>query len=281
MNTLKGRNAILTGANGGLGGYLAEALAHAGVHLFHVGFVNPGLEALSARSVSLGVRSGFLSADLRHPAERARVVEAARRELGPVDILINNAGVEYSSPYDELTADQLDEVLDVNLRAPMLLTRLVLPEMLRRRSGHIVNISSLAGRSGPAFQEPYAASKAGLTAFTFSLRATCRGTGVSASVVTPGFVETGIYTRLKEKTGISAPPLLAPVRPERVAAAVLRALRTDAPEIVVSRYPVRPVLAVLDLWPRLGLWLIAKLGANEFFRRVVDAEHRIKNATRP
>ena len=274
MKDLRGKTAILTGANGGLGVFIADALAQAGVNLFLVGFINPGLEEVAARAASHGVRTGFLAADLREPVERERVVASARKQLGPVDLLINNAGVEYSTPFDELAETQLEEVIAVNLRAPLLLTRLVLPEMLRRRSGHIVNMSSLAGKSGPAFQEPYAASKAGLTAFTFSLRATCQGTGVSASVITPGFVEAGIYARLKARTGCSAPALLGAVRPERVAAAVLRGIRRDRPEIVISRYPVRPVLMLLALSPTLGLWLVTKLGAHAFFRRVVAAEKR-------
>jgi short-subunit dehydrogenase len=158
----------------------------------------------------------------------------------------------------------------------MLLTHALLPEMLRRRSGHIVNISSLAGKSGPAFQEPYAASKAALTAFTFSLRASYRGTGVTASVITPGFINTGIYARLRARTHCTAPPLLSAVPPERVARALLRAVRRDLPEVLVSRYPVQPILLVLAGLPRVGLWLIAQLGAHDFFRRVVEAEKRLR-----
>ncbi len=274
MKILRGKTAILTGANGGLGTFIADALARAGVNLFLVGFTNPGLPELTMSAGAHGVRCSFMVADLRVAAERERVIAAARSELGPVDLLVNNAGVEYSKPFDELSEAHLDEVLEVNLRAPMLLTRLLLPEMLQRRSGHIVNLSSLAGKSGPAFQEPYAASKAGLTAFTFSLRATYQGTGVSASAITPGFVEAGIYARLKARTGCAAPTLLAAVPPERVATAVLRAIQKDRPEIVISRYPVRPVLMLLALSPTVGLWLVAKLGTHDFFRRVVAAEKK-------
>jgi NAD(P)-dependent dehydrogenase (short-subunit alcohol dehydrogenase family) len=281
MNVLRGRNALLTGANGGLGAFIADALSAAGVNVFLVDVNDAGLASRTAEAVARGVRAGFLAADLRDPLAREQAVAAARRNLGPVDLLINNAGVEYSARYDELSPDQIEEVIAVNLRAPMLLARLVLPEMRRRGTGHIVNLSSLAGESGPAFQESYAATKAGLTAFTFSLRATFRGTGVSASVVTPGFVDTGIYARLKSRTGVAAPPLLAPVPPARVAAAVLRAIREDRPEIIVSRYPVRPVMMALALWPRLGLWLITRLGTHDFFRRVVDAEQRLGPGTPP
>jgi short-subunit dehydrogenase len=166
-------------------------------------------------------------------------------------------------------------MLGVNLEAPMILSRLVLPEMLSRGQGHIVNMSSLAGKSGPAFQEPYAATKAALVGFTTSFRATYRGTGVSASVIVPSFVEaTGIYARLKAKSGCSAPALLTGCSAEQVARAVLRAIRDDVPEIIVNRYPIRPVLALAALSPAIGDWIVARLGVHDFFRRVIEAEKR-------
>lgn len=251
---------------------MASALAAAGVDLLLVAYPGVGLKEVSDAVDGLGVRSRVLVADLRERAERLRVQAVALEEFGRVDLLINNAGVEFSKPYHELSADQVLDVLKVNLGAPMLLTHDVLPGMLERRCGHIVSLSSLAGKSGPAYQEPYAATKAALSAFTLSLRSTYRGTGVSASSVCPGFVEAGIYTRLKQQTGRSAPPLLGAIRPERVAEAVLRAIRHDVPEIILNRYPVRPLLALAALSPRLGLWITRKLGVNDFFQSVVSAQ---------
>jgi len=253
---------------------MARALAAEGVDLLLVAYPGVGLDEVCSAVKDHGNRAHVLAADLREPAERRRVVEHAVRELGAVDVLVNNAGVEYSSPYHELTEERIKEVLSVNLEAPMMLTHLVLPGMLKRGLGHIVNISSLAGKSGPGYQEPYAASKAALTAFTFSLRGTYQGTGVSASVVCPGFVEAGIYARLKAKTGCSAPALLAGCAPERVARAVLRAIRRDLPEILVNRYPVRVVLVLAALSPSFGAWITARLGVHAFFRRVVEAQKR-------
>ncbi len=156
----------------------------------------------------------------------------------------------------------------------MILSRLVLPEMLERKRGHIVNISSLAGKSGPAYQEPYAATKAALVAFTSSLRATYRNTGVSASVIIPGFVEAGIYANLKAKAGCSAPALMGTSKPETVARAVIRAIERDRPEIIVNPLPIRPLLAFIALFPRAGEWMSNRTGANEFFRKVVEAQKR-------
>lgn len=278
MESLKGRKAILTGASGGIGVPVAEALAKAGMDLLLVAHPGAGLPEVAAGLDGYGIRSSVLVADLRDPSQYGVVVERAMAEFGRVDVLVNNAGVEFSLPYEQLTEAQIRQVIAVNLEAPMMLSRLVLPGMLARRTGHIVNLSSLAGKSGPAFQEPYAATKAGLTGFTFSLRASCRGTGVSASVVCPGFVEAGIYSRLKERSGAAAPALLAGCPPQKVARAVLRAVRNDVAEILVNRYPLRPALALATLSPAFGAWLTRWLGVNDFFRRVVEANTRSGNS---
>ena len=275
ITTTTGRTAILTGANGGLGLPLTSALAGAGMDLLLVAYPGVGLEDACAAARSKGVRATPLVADLREDAGRRLTLETAAERLGQVDVLINNAGVEYSAPYHELSPEQIREVMAVNLEAPMMLTRGILPGMLARKRGHIVNISSLAGKAGPACQEPYAASKAGLCAFTFSLRNTYRGTGVSASVVTPGFVDAGIYARMQRRTGRSAPMLLAACSPERVAAAVLRALSRDRAEIIVNRYPMRPLLALMALWSGLAERVPEWTGANGLFRAAALAEKAV------
>ncbi len=266
IKSLSGCTAILTGASGGLGSHLVRTLAAEKMNLLLVAY--PGIELPKVQAVAAlqPVRSEILCADLRLAAERERVIATALDTFGRVDLLVNNAGVEYSAAMHDLSIEQIEEVLAVNLRAPMLLTRLLLPHLLKQGAGHIVNIASLAGKAGPGFQEPYAASKGGLIAFTQSLRASYRGTGVSASVITPGFVETGIYTRLKETTGRAAPALLGACPPERVCKAMLRAIRNDMPEILVSRYPVRPVLATSALFPRFGEWFNDAVGLTKFFR---------------
>ncbi len=276
MKNLKGLKVVLTGASGGIGVFLARALAREGMDLLLVAYPGSGLPELSDAASGLGVQSRVICADLREPAERERIIERAVAEFGRVDILINNAGVEYSSFYHELSIERIREVLAVNLEAPMMLTHLVLPGMLARRRGHIVNMSSLAGKSGPAYQESYAATKAALTAFTFSLRASYEGTGVSASVICPGFVEAGIYARLKARTGCAAPALLTGCPPEAVARAMLRAIRRDRAEIIVNRFPIRPVLGLAAACPALGAWITKRIGVHDFFRRVIAAQARGK-----
>ena len=223
MNIQVGQTVLITGASGGLGWHISHAFARAGGKLALVAFPGDDLIELRDQIRSSGGQAVSFARDLRNSHEREDVISQVRKEFGAIDILVNNAGIEFTSPYHELTEQNILDVLRVNLEATMIMTWLVLPEMLRRGKGHIVNISSLAGRANPALQEPYAASKAGLIAFTNSLRASYRSEGVSASVVVPGFVETGIYARLKQRSGLAAPKLLGTSSPEKVVAAVLRA----------------------------------------------------------
>lgn len=262
---------LLTGANGGLGEPIARALAARKVKLALVAYPGAGLGRVKEEVEALGARAITVQFDLRSLTDLPELVAIVTRDLGPVDVLINNAGVEYTSTYHELGEAAIRDTLAVNLEAPMLLTWHLLPGMLARNRGHVVNISSLAGMAKPAFQEPYSASKAGLLGFTGSLRATYRGTGVSASAIIPGFVEAGIYSRLKESAGEAAPPLLGACPPERVARAVLRSIDRDLGEVYVAKYPVRPLLMMSVLSPVLGAWITSVTGANGFFRKAVES----------
>lgn len=272
MQIQSGQTVLLTGASGGLGIFMARAFAKMGASLALTAFPGAALDEVRAESEKLGVKAKVYALDLREPEQRSQLIADVRKEFGTIDILLNNAGVEFTAAYHDLTVENICETIAVNLEAPMVLSRLVLPEMLSRKCGHIVSISSLAGKSGPAYQEPYAATKAGLIGFTSSLRATYRGTGVSASAIVPGFVEAGIYAQLKQRSGMAAPALLGTSPPEKVARAVIKAIENDLPEIIINPLPVRPLLAFTALFPKVGEWVSNKTGANEFFRKVVEKQ---------
>ena len=274
MKIQKGDTVLLTGASGGLGRFIAHALVDYGVQQVLVSHPGANLEELRKEIENRGGKVIVLVSDLRDPAQRQQLFLDTRKQMGPVDILINNAGVEFTTEYHELSEENIYDTLRVNLEAPMILSRLVLSEMLERKRGYIVNMSSLAGTYGPALQEPYAATKAGLIKFTESLRATYRGSGVSASVIVPGFVEAGIYAKLKAKSGCSAPALLGTSPPEAIPRALIRAIENDMPEIIVNPLPVRPLLALIALFPSLGEWIAEKLGSNHFFRQVAEAQNQ-------
>jgi short-subunit dehydrogenase len=157
-------------------------------------------------------------------------------------------------------------VIGTNLVAPMRLTRKALPGMIARGRGHVVNVASLAGLSVTAFNEIYSASKFGLVGFTRALRASLQqdGSPVSASAVCPGFVVgEGMFADQQRDAGVQPPRLIGFTTPEKVADAVVRAVERDLPEVVVNPGPMRPLLALGLLFPRLSEWLAPRIGAND------------------
>lgn len=275
MRTLAGRVALVTGASRGLGRYIARELADAGMHLGLAARSAGALEELAASMRSDGGRVVVLPTDLESDREIEALAEDAERELGAIDVLVNNAGITRMSHFHRLEDRELRREIRVNLIAPMLLTRRSLPGMLRRERGHVVNIASVAGKGGPPFDAGYGASKAGLISFTESLRQEYHGSGVSASVICPGYVEdAGMYHEMREAHGARARRLLGTSSPEAVAAAVVRAVRKDVPEIIVNRLPVRPLSTLAEASPRIGERLIRLVGAYEPFRRAAESGAR-------
>ena len=264
MDELRGAVALLTGASRGIGPVVAEALAREGTHLALVARDGPALEALASRLRARGARAVALPADLGVAGARAAVVARAEEALGPIALLVNGAAIESGGPFGGLDLATVAATVEVNLVAPMHLTALVLPGMLRRGRGHVVNVASLGGKEGVPFEAVYCGTKAGLVEWTAALRCELRGSGVSLSAICPGFVTgEGMFAR----SGIPPPALLGSCTPEEVAAAVVRAVRRDAAEIIVNSLPVKPLLALGALSSRAGAWILDRLGIFDFQRR--------------
>ena len=275
MRDLRGRTALVTGASRGLGPHIARALADEGMNLVLSARSRAGLEATADEARTRGVQAAVVPADVADPASREALVREAERAFGGVDVLVNNAGIESTFSYHKLPHEEIERVLAVNLTAPMLLTRLALPPMLERRRGHIVNIASLAGKQGPAYNEPYAATKAGLIGFTQSLRAGYRGTGVSASVVCPGFVrEAGMFADARTRVGRDPSRVLGTTTPQAVARAVVRCIRRDLPEALVNPGPTRLLMVLLALSPSFGEWIARRAGVTEIFHTWAEDRER-------
>jgi len=272
MRELSGLTALVTGASRGAGVYIARALAKEKMQLALAARSAAELNALAAELSGQGVRARAFVADVAAADSSAELLERVGRELGPIDVLVNNAGIEQSSVFHETPLADLERMIAVNLVAPMRLSRLVLPGMLERRRGHVVCIASLAGKFGPAFQVAYGASKAGLIEFAHALRSEYLGTGVSASAVCPGFItEAGMYQRMLERTGARPSPLLGTTTPQAVAKAVVRVVKRDLAEVAVSPGPARLTFAFAQLFPNLAVGVARSL-TNDVFRK--DAEAR-------
>jgi short-subunit dehydrogenase len=260
--------AILTGAGGGIGLSIARELAKAKVNLVLASPSSSEIEKVSSELTQWRTEVITVLTDVRDPRALQALVDRATKRFGAVDILINNAGINNVLSYHKLGTEDISDILIVDLVAPMLLSRLLLPGMLQRGRGHIVNISSLSGKVALPFCGPYAAAKAGLIAFTHSIRSEYRGSGVSASVVCPGFVRAGIYKKLVEETALEVPRLVGTSAASKVAEAVLHAIRQDTGEVVVSPLRTRMTTSLAELSPVLAERLIQFLGVTRWLKGV-------------
>jgi meso-butanediol dehydrogenase/(S,S)-butanediol dehydrogenase/diacetyl reductase len=209
--------ALVTGAGRGIGRAIAEALAAAG-HAVVVADVRPSRGRGMARALAArGHPALFLLTDVAAPASVRRAAAAVRRRFGRIDCLVNNAGVLDVGPLARLPEARLQRMIDVNLRGPLLMTRAVLPSMLRRRAGAIVNVASLLGKTGLADYAVYCATKFGVVGFTEALAEELAGTGVRVWAVCPGQVD----TPMAWKTGVPPRQRAGLIRPESVARVVV------------------------------------------------------------
>ncbi|HUB75631.1 MAG TPA: SDR family NAD(P)-dependent oxidoreductase, partial [Solirubrobacteraceae bacterium] len=171
MKDLHGRTALVTGASGGLGTHIARGLARAGMNVVVVARREDALAAVATELQALGVQARAVAGDLADLDQLDAVIERSEAALGAIDVLVNNAGVETASAFAAYRREELTGMIDLNLTAPLLLTHRLVPGMLQRGRGHVVFISSAAGKVGTAYQEPYSATKAALVGLTQSLRA--------------------------------------------------------------------------------------------------------------
>ncbi len=218
---LTGKTAFVTGSTRGIGLAIARAFYGAGAKVAIV-----GRDAGRAQSVAveLGERATGVACDVAVAEQVEAAITAAESALGPVDILVNNAGLTRDNILLRLTDADWDAVLDANLKGAFHTTRAAIKGMMKRRSGRIINITSVVGLTGNKGQANYAASKAGLIGFTKSVAKEYAGRGVLANCVAPGFIETDMTGSLPEgaRTTLLEDIALGRLgRPEDVAGAVL------------------------------------------------------------
>jgi short-subunit dehydrogenase len=268
---LRGRIGILTGASRGLGVELARALASKGVHLALAARGEEGLRRTAADVERLGVRAIVVPTDVTRAADLETLVERTTHELGPPDLLVNNAGIETIAPFVTFDLDRIDAIVETNLTAAMKLTRLVLPGMTERRRGHVLNVSSASGKSGIPYYSVYGATKHALVGFSWSLRTEVARHGVGVSVLCPSFVsDTGMYA---DRSNNARPPRsLATVTPQEVAAAAVRAVERDKAEVVVARGVARVADVFYALSPDLAMNVGRRMGVDAFLATTISED---------
>ncbi|HET8852902.1 MAG TPA: SDR family NAD(P)-dependent oxidoreductase [Ktedonobacteraceae bacterium] len=267
MRNLTGKTVLVTGVTGGIGPSIVRELAKEQMKLVLAARIASKLEEVAAQLRQEGHQVLAIPTDVTDHKAVQTLVAKAQQEFGGIDVLVNNAGVATLGAYHELPWEVVDNILQVNLMAPMLLTHLVLPMMLAQRRGHIVNIASLAGKAGVAYEEAYCATKAGMIMFTSALRASYRENGVSASVICPGFIkQAGMFQRVVDSTRVSIPPMFGSYPPQKVALAVLRAIKRDLPEVIVNPTPVKPFMVLQVLSPGPAERLFPLMGSDVFKR---------------
>jgi 3-oxoacyl-[acyl-carrier protein] reductase len=193
--TLGSRVALVTGASRGIGEAIALALAEAGAAVA-VNYKSRAADADAVRDRirALGRRSIAIAADVSLAADVQRLVDEVRSGLGPIDVLVNNAGIARAQKLDEITEADWDQIIDGNLKSCFLVTQAVLPDMRSRRFGRIINLSSVAAQIGGVISPQYAASKAGMLGMTRYYARHLAREGITVNAIAPALIETDMVT---------------------------------------------------------------------------------------
>ena len=272
---LEGTIGIITGASGGIGGRIAERLAGEGVRLALAARDGEQLERAAASIARHGARAVPIATDVREPAQLDALVRAATDELGPPDLLVNAAGTEEVMRFEEASYDDIVRIVHTNVVAMEELARLVVPGMISRGRGHILNLASAAAKTAYPYDTINASSKHAIVGFSWALREELKPHGVGVSAVCPGFVrDVGVSSRRR----VGKPPaLVGSVPVDRVAAAAVRLIKRDRAEAIVAPGLGRYVDVFHALSPALSSWAARTGGLYRYLER--EASMRSKAAS--
>jgi NAD(P)-dependent dehydrogenase (short-subunit alcohol dehydrogenase family) len=241
---LDGRVAVVTGGAQGIGRASAERFAAEGAAVVVADVAVDEGRAVETAIRSNGARATFIRTDVADPAQLSAVIDAAVREYGRLDVLFNNAGIGRFVRFDELTLDEWDRVLAIDLRATFVACQLALPH-LRQTRGVILNTSSQSGLQGQAKNEAYCAAKGAVILFTRSLARELAPEGIRVNCICPGGVDTNLLKTFAESAALAGPGSLASrsplgrlCRPEEIAAAALFLVSDDASFVTGVALPV-------------------------------------------
>ncbi len=257
---IAGKSVLVTGATGGLGHAVTRGLAAQGAKLLLTGRRADVLEPLAAE-----VDGRAIACDLSDRAALDRLVA----DVGEVDGLVANAGIPASGLVPEYSVEQIDRALDVNLRAPILLARALSPAMVARGDGHLLFMSSLAGKVATHRSAIYSATKFGLRGFALGMREDLLTTGVGVSAIFPGpIAEAGMFA----DAAVALPRVAGSRSPEDVASAVVEAIERNRAEIDVAPLPMRLGTSLGSVAPTVLSTVNRLLGAESIAAQVSDSE---------
>ncbi|RBO94138.1 SDR family NAD(P)-dependent oxidoreductase [Nocardia puris] len=257
---IKGTRVLITGATGGIGHAITRAVAARGGQPVVTGRRVDALEALAAETGAVAI-----AADL---ADRDGVAKLLA-EVGQVDVVVANAALPASGLLTDFTVEQIDRTLDVNLRAPILTARLLAEPLAAQGRGHLVFLSSIAGKVASPGASLYNATKFGVRGFAQALRQDLAPAGVGVSTVFPGFVrDAGMFA----DAGVAAPPGVGTSSPEDVAAAVVRAVERDLGEVDVASPQMRVAARFAGVAPGLTARIQRWAGAGALSAKLADGQ---------
>jgi len=270
---LKNAWVLVTGASRGIGVTIAEEFAKRKAKLVLVARSMDGLKKTCELVEKSGGEAHPIAFDLGNISKIEDLVGEIRQVAPHIDVLVNNAGLEKYYFYAKYSTEDITSVLSVNLLAPMELTRLLLPDMLERRKGHIINISSLGGQIGEIYNSLYMTSKGGLDLWTDTLRKELYQTGVKISAIAPGGItDTGMIHNI----GVPYPALLGSCTSEDVAKAVIKCTSKYRARVFVNSIPVMPLIVLNVIFPRaldaLFRWMGIAKGNKEKVRRRMERD---------
>ncbi len=259
---LQGKRVLLSGATGGIGRAIAERLAHEGTSLVLSSRKEDELENL-ARTLPGGLdRHAVLVVDLADEGAGQRAV----REAGELDGLIANAALPGVGSIEKVESEELTRTLRVNLEAPMLMARELIPALLEKGEGHIVFISSINGKVGTPRTAIYCATKFGMRGFALALREDLHPKGIGVSTVLPGFIrEAGMF----HDSGVKSPPGLGTTSPGKVARAVVRAITRDRSEVEPATLRLRLASGIAYRHPEFAARIQRRGGAERIADELV------------
>ncbi len=259
---------MVTGASRGLGRAIAQTLFD---HGMKVVISARGVEELTEAQKQMdrsGARSLAVPADVTKAGDRVALLEAAKAKFGTLDVLVNNAGTDHPEFFADADFGRIERMVDLNLVALMAMTQLVLPEMIERHSGHVVNIASVAGLAPVPYAAVYSATKHAVIGFSQSIRYELAELGVGVSVVCPGFVrDAGLY----HQNSATAEKKQPTVSPEEVGESVVSAITGDRGRVVVSPAAVKLAPFLTAVSPGLTYFASKRTGADAAMRGMASS----------